>query len=50
MTGGMGAGGRGALLTRMPKAMTFSRHSREKSEVKTMLNTLRAFSYATEAP
>lgn len=33
-----------AVLTRIPKAMTFSRHSREKREVKTMLNTLRAFS------
>ena len=33
-----------AELTRIPKAMTLSRHSREKREVKTMLNTLRAFS------
>lgn len=33
-----------AVLTRIPKAMTFSTHSREKREVKTMLNTLSAFS------
>lgn len=33
-----------AVLTRIPKAMTFNTHSREKREVKTMLNTLRAFS------
>lgn len=33
-----------APRTRIPKAMTLSTHSREKREVKTMLNTRRAFS------